>query len=280
MDHAYPALELLLTHDAARAYELADQIDGYNQERQSQTRKVMRAAELQLSNAFPISAAFDRTWPAGVVGLVASRLVHAYQRPAVVVGGNGQHAVGSARAPEGVNILELLRAGEAHALKLGGHARAAGFSVEFDRVPDFIAAVQEAGKHMKAAPVMGMRVDAAVKASLLSWDTLQLLEQFAPFGEGNKPPVLVTRGIMLAAARPVGKDGSHAKCLFMADGKPLEGIAFGLAPDMPKAGGLVDIAFELSRNVYKGRHSLQAHVHDIAPSGHVVIDGGGIVSGI
>lgn len=272
MDHAYPALELLLTHDVVRANELAAQIDGYNQERQSHTAKVLRAVESQLSDTSPVCAAFDRWWPAGVVGLVASRLVHAYHRPAVVIGGNGQHAVGSARAPEGVNILELLRAGEKHALKLGGHARAAGFSVEFDRVKEFLSAVQDAGQHMRAAPVPQMRADAAVGTSLLSWDTLQLLEQFAPFGEGNRPPVLVAKGIKLAATRAVGKDGSHAKCLFVADGRPLEGIAFGMAAAMPKAGGLVDIVFELSRNVYKGRHSLQAQVHDIAPAGQVLID--------
>ena len=102
-----------------------------------------------------------------------------------------------------------------------------------------------------------------------------MLEQFAPYGEGNKRPKLVGRQLELVDWRLVGKTKEHVKFVFRNGDEPLDGIGFGLAQDevlsTVKSGGMVDVLFYLDINEFRGRRVLQLQVRDIAPVGRVRI---------
>jgi len=268
MDHAQPALDLLLSTDEVQVARTLAELEAINQQRQTQTTRVMKEAEagLQLSDQ-PFIFAANESWPAGVVGLVASRLAEKFSRPAIIVGGNGRHAVGSARSPVSVNVLDVLRLGEEHYLKFGGHARAAGFSLLAQNVPKLEQTLRERiGPGLTAGTEEVKNADATVGCELLNWATLQSLERFAPYGEGNRQPRFVVRRLPLISVRPVGKKQEHAKYNFMVGGQLVEGIGFGLAAAVPAEAKEVDVLFHLSANSFNGQRRLQLHVHDIYES--------------
>lgn len=262
MDHAQPALDLLLADDVTSADRAVQTLLAYNRERKRVTRRVLAEAETIVGEATaPCIFAADVRWPAGVVGLVAGRLAQKYGRPAVVVGGNGRHGVGSARGPEGISVLELLRTGETHLLKLGGHARAAGFSVEEHNISAFRQVLQQASIDPSGAPG---GADAIIATSLIDWRLLQLIERFAPFGQGNERPLFVAREVPLVSWRTVGTSGQHAKCVFDIHGQLIEAIGFGIAEDLPRGAANLDILFHVEANEWRGRRSLQLTLKEVA----------------
>lgn len=273
MDHAQPALDLLLAPGEQQAAEIIARLHQYNQDRRASARRVMREAEQLVAPDSPMIFAANITWPAGVLGLAAGRLAEKFSRPAVVVGGNGRHAVGSARAPEGMNVLEVLQAGASHALKLGGHARAAGFSVEAKNMTAFQSAIMSYARERGAAvdPDVSKLAEAVVSSRLLDWNTFDLLQGFEPFGQGNSRPTLVARRLPVVEKRAVGKTKEHAKLTFGIEERTLDGIGFGLAGELAQIGRYADVLFCLEVNEFRGRTSLQLMVKDVAPAGSVAI---------
>lgn len=271
VDHAQPALDLLLAGNEREAEMLVDQLEAANRLRRSLTTRIAREAEAQIDVQAPVVFAQNASWPAGVVGLAAGKLAEKYGRPAVIVGGNGRELVGSARSPQGVNVLDLLKMGEEQTLRLGGHARAAGFSLEESKVGDFKKALmQGAGASVFEANTREVKqADAVVAGGLLSWETLAMIEKMAPFGEENRKPLLVARGMELADFRPVGSDKRHAKCVLMMDGQPHQAIGFGLAEKVAACQGGVDAMFKLEANEWQGRRSLQLGLVDMVRTGEV-----------
>lgn len=270
MDHPQPALDVLLADSEGRAQRLVTQLNGYNQRRQTLTRRILREATDMLDVSLPFLFSANADWPAGVVGLVASRLAEQYARPAIVVGGNGRHAVGSARAPQGSNVLRLLQAGEKHLMKLGGHERAAGFSLAADRITTFYAALQEA--EVAAEPTAAFqRADAIVDQGLLSFDLLELVNTLEPFGEANPKPRFVARGLRVLDARVVGKTQTHGRLVVAGPHEPVEAIGFDLAQDVMRLEQEADAVFSVGLNEFRGRRRMQLVLDEVAPAGGVEI---------
>lgn len=271
IEHSQPALDLLLADDAARAFELAKVLEKYNQTRQTVGRKVAKEAEEQVVLDADVVFAYNIDWPAGVVGLAANQLAKKFGRPAIVVGGNGRHAVGSARTPKGFNILGILEPHKEQFMAMGGHAHAAGFSL----LPDSVDALK---KVLLARSVVSEDDDATLQVaesilhqSLISWDTVQLLTSFEPFGEGNKEPQFIFKRLPLISSRTVGKQANHAKFVFDVQGKKIEGIGFSLATELPSLGQYVDVLGTPTVTHFRGQSRLELLVQDIAPAGKVTI---------
>ncbi len=272
LDHPQPALDLLLASTASEAAQLAGVVEKYNTQRQNVSRKVAREAEAQVVAEAQFVFAFNPGWPAGVVGLAANQLAKKFSRPAVIIGGNGKHGVGSARSPKGSNVLNILEAGREHVLKLGGHAQAAGFSVLHDKINDFHAALTEftkdgAAMSSEEAP---LRIDAVIDEQLLTWQTAEMLAAFEPFGEGNASPVLAVTNVPVSSVRRVGKTGDHLKLGLDIQG-PLDVIGFGLGELAEKIGETIDMAGTLKMDFYQGRARLAFEVLDVAATGKVRI---------
>lgn len=269
MDHPQPALSLLLTDDEHEAQELVRYLVSVNEKRRVLTRQMVSQAEAQMKDSSYILV-HSREWLPGMVGLVAGRLADNYNRPAIVVGSNGKHAVGSARSPEGTNILNFLQETQNVLMKLGGHAQAAGFSLDFTKMNDFEEGLDKASSNYLAATGESVwrNAEAVLSHGLIDWETVRLLESFAPFGPGNDQPEFVLLRMPLVTVRQVGKEGKHLKCSFEVGDELVDGIGFGLGSFMTdKFPRWVDVVAGIEKNEYKGQTRLQLSLKDIVPAG-------------
>jgi single-stranded-DNA-specific exonuclease len=274
IDHAQPALDLLLASTQEQAIKMLVRLNKYNSERQSITRQVMAEAEAQITPQDQFIFVVNPNWPAGVVGLAAGRLSERFARPAIVIGSNGRHAVGSARAPQGANVLTLLQRGEAHLLKLGGHAQAAGFSIAPEKVSAFHTTLQETftQENLEQLAESPVQAEALLAHDLLHWDTVELLERFQPFGQGNPEPLFIATRLALADVRSVGKKQEHAKFTFEIEHELIDGIGFGLFGELnSRMGKYVDAAFYVTADDFRGRSCVQLKIQDIARAGTIEI---------
>jgi single-stranded-DNA-specific exonuclease len=205
-------------------------------------------------------------FPQGIVGLAASRLLDDYYRPAVVVSIEDGVSKGSARSIPEFHITEALDTVSDLLERHGGHAAAAGFTVQTSRLDELAArllALAEAQLgDLLLVPTLS--VDAETPLHELSWDLFRQLEQLQPFGLGNPVPTLVSRGARVVHARAVGAERRHLK-LSVADeaGQSWEAIAFGQGHWIDHLPARVDLAFTLERNEWNGAVALQLNVQDI-----------------
>ena len=211
---ANPAVELLSTQDVGRARLLALELEGLNSRRRLLTSQVLRAALAQIEQDPSLHAGealvlAHPAWPAGVIGIVASRLVELLGKPTALIAiPPGEDGRGSARSVEGVDITAAI-AGQADLLNgFGGHVMAAGFSIPAENMAAFrrglsqaVAAQRAALPVERAAALAALSIDGVLPWGELSLELAGSLERLAPFGAGNPPLALVSRG---SACSPPG----------------------------------------------------------------------------
>lgn len=226
---------LLMSNDDTECQTIAEQLERLNRE-----RRVIEGAALEQADAFAMADAssdscilcWDASWHQGVVGLVAARLRERFDRPAFALAVNGTVATGSARSVPGVDLGELVHAAAAAGLLLkgGGHAMAAGLTIEVDRIPAFRAFLDErlGDRVATLRAAARLHVDASLTARGLTPELVTGLEEAGPFGAGNAEPIVAFPAHRLKAVQAVGTD--HLRITAdAADGTSLSGIAFRAA---------------------------------------------------
>lgn len=267
---AEPSLALLLA-DAESAPERAQVLEAANTERRAIQDRVMTEALAQLGDRDPGPAVViaGEGWPAGVVGIVAAKLVDRYQRPAFVVGidaeGRGR---GSARTAGGVNLYRALCDAAPWLEAYGGHAAAAGFTVRRESMAQLGESLGTTCARLAAGsgPVATARdIDAEVRLAEVDERLAGELAGLGPFGQDNPAPVLVTRDARVTAVRRVG-DGSHLKLTLEDDrGSSRNAIGFGLGDREVAVGARLDLAFLPTVSTWQGRRSAELELADLAP---------------
>lgn len=262
LSHAGAAVDLLLTQDLQEAQTLAQALDDANQARKELEKRTVALAlakvEAEGLGEQAGVVVSDANWHPGVLGLVATRLCQALHRPCIAIGEGGK---GSGRAVMGLDLHKAIAAGEAHLLRFGGHHAAAGVTILAENVPAFRAAFSAAVLEQLGSPpyVPVLKVDLEVPEAAWSMNVLCEVDRLAPFGMENPEPLWVSRNVVIQQKRKVGDN--HLKLQLGAQG--LDAIAFGMAELMGSLPGTVDVAFRLSRNLYRGRESLQLLVEDL-----------------
>jgi single-stranded-DNA-specific exonuclease len=267
---AMPSLALLLA-DAETAAERAQALETANTERRAIQDRVMAEAVELLGDRDPGPAVViaGEGWPAGVVGIVAAKLVDRYQRPAFVVGIDPETGVGrgSARTAGGVNLYRALCDAAPWLDRYGGHAAAAGFTVRREAVGSLSESLAAACSKLAAGsgPVAaGREVDAEVRLADVDERLAQELAGLGPFGQDNPSPVLVTRNVRVSAVRRVG-DGSHLKLTLEDDRATTRtAIGFQLGDREVDVGARVDLAFLPTVSTWQGRRSAELELSDLA----------------
>lgn len=273
MGHAKDALELLTTATGPRATELARFLTDENDRRRATERKITDQAK-KIVAELGYDAKDKRAivvagegWHPGVVGIVASRLVDTFARPAVVLGLNDGVAQGSARSVDGVSIHDALTACGDHLERFGGHAMAAGLTLaagDVDALRDSLVAQVNTmlGEDELIRPT---RVDAEVAFQECTLDMFDSLSKLAPFGRGNPTPRLLLRGAVLdRPSQRMGASGQHLSLSVAYQGRTIRAVAFGMgehAGDLP-GGASVDLVFEPKVNAWKGVRRPELHIHD------------------
>ncbi len=267
---AEPSLAFLLA-DAETAPARAAALEEANTERRAIQDRVMAEALAMIDESDPGPAIViaGEGWPSGVVGIVAAKLVDKFQRPAFVIGidpvaGLGR---GSARTVRGINLYDALATAAPCLDRFGGHAAAAGFTIQRDRVAALAEALGEAVTRLAevSGPVSThIDVDAEVNLGEVDERLAQELSGLGPFGQENPAPLLVTRNAKVTAARRVG-DGSHLKLTLEDDHATTRtAIGFGLGEREIGVGARVDLAFLPTVSTWQGRRSAELELSDLS----------------
>jgi single-stranded-DNA-specific exonuclease len=256
LHRADAGLELILTQSAARASEVAAELDRANGERRQLERRILFQAEAQLKEqgermAYVLAA---EGWHAGVIGIVASRLSERHHRPVVLIALGDGRGKGSGRSIEGFDLLAGLRACAGHLLRYGGHRAAAGIEIEPARVESFAAALSaHAAASLAAQEMVAVeRVDAVVGGDELGMSLAEELQSMAPFGRGNPAVSLMVCEASFRDCRPMG-EGKHARFTVHSRGSRTRAVAFGSGGRLPVGEGVpVEATFALEVNEWGG----------------------------
>ncbi len=248
---AEEALRLLLTETPEEAKALADALENRNAERQELTRQVVKGARERAAerpDAWATVVA-DAAWTAGVVGLAASRLVEDYGRPAVVIAIVGDEGKGSCRSIADVHIAEALDECDDLLIKHGGHAMAAGFSVEQSLIPALTQRLDEVVRRRlgDVRPVPTLRVDAEIEVEAVTARLAAELADLEPCGAGNPRPHFLVRNVRVWGIRQVGADADHLRCKITLGRFTFDAMAFrrGDRADAMTDAGTVDAVVTL-----------------------------------
>ena len=206
-------------------------------------------------------------WHAGVIGIVAARLVDEFCRPTVLIALENGSGQGSGRSISGFALHTALAACEGHLLSSGGHAMAAGLRIDSAEVEAFTAAFHEqAARLITAADLRPrMQLDDEVGLAGLDERLVRDLDRLEPFGCGNPAPRLASGWLdVVGEPRAVGGSGEHLQVALRQDGLMRKGIAFGQAKHR---GTLCDhrrcrVAFQPILNVFNGRRSVELQIQD------------------
>jgi single-stranded-DNA-specific exonuclease len=274
MEDAELALRLLLAADAAEAEPLAARLQGQNLQRQEAVARAMAEAEERVAGIpedAPAIVLGDARWPMGIVGLVAGRLAERYARPTFVASLEGEEAKGSARSVRGVHLVRALGAAGGCLLRYGGHALAAGYSLDPGRLPEFAGLIAAAvAEQLGDAPRERVHaVDATVAVGDLVPGLCAELARLEPCGQGNPEPLLCLRAATVMNASSFGGRGQHLRVhLTDEGGGVIEAVAFnkpGLAAHLPR-GRRVDALFGADLDRWDGVERVRLRLRDLRPA--------------
>jgi len=261
------SVDLLLSEDDNFCDATARRLDELNRERQDIERGITERAERYVEEHFLGAnglVLFDEDWHPGVVGIVAGRISRKYNRPAIVLGNEGDLAKGSGRGLNGFNLVEILGACAACLDSWGGHPMAVGVSLKKARLEEFRAMFDDVIRRGRAgaAAAPGLELSGWIEGVQITEQLMAALEQLQPFGMGNPEPVFGVRGVRLRNRPDVFKEQHFRFAAEDASGRRISGVAWKMADRLPPVGPPLELAIQLNWNHYNGRRTLQLELMD------------------
>jgi len=268
MDSGDPALRMLMAADERRAGEYADELEKMNRTRQEVEERILEEALAQVERIgdpadLPITIAAGEDWHIGVIGIVASRLVEKYYRPALVIGMTDGVGKGSLRSVTGINIYEALAECADLLDAFGGHPMAAGITVREENLAAFSEklslAVGERAVGAPAGPVL--KVDAEWPVNRWEKDLVKQFARLKPHGIGNPEPAFCARGVRVKWARTARKDTLVMEV--SEGGTDIRAVGFRMAHLLPRADDRVDIVYVPEIDNWEGRDEVRLRIKDL-----------------
>jgi single-stranded-DNA-specific exonuclease len=274
------AARLLLASDEAlgdEARALAEQLNTENIRRQQEEAEIVAQArkavetDLEIGSRTVIVVAGEG-WHRGVIGIVASKLVDAFHRPAIVLSTDGDVAHGSCRSIPAFNMLAALESCADAMVKFGGHKQAAGLTIESGRIRELRARVNDFADGCLGPDDLRPRlwIDGALAFKSITEQVASEMTRMAPFGSGNPNPVFSTSRVEIVDGPRRVKD-RHLKMAFRQDGRVLRGIAWRASEReafVTEHRGAIDLAFSLEQDSWNGERYLQLSVADFRAPEH------------
>lgn len=275
LEDADMAVQLILTDDPEEAEQLAEEMDALNKTRQSIVNEITAEAIEEVETRYPIDSnkvlvIGKEGWNAGVVGIVASRLVDRYYRPTIILSFDSEKGIakGSARSIEGFDLFKNLSTCREILPHFGGHPMAAGMTLDLENVAQLrdrlnsLAEEQLTEDHL--IPVTYLDEEVRLEdVHLTSLDEMNLL---SPFGMDNPKPKVLINNVDIANMRKIGSEQNHLKVLVNENGSNLDGIGFGLGAlmDQISPASKISLIGELSINEWNNIRKPQIFIHDLA----------------
>jgi single-stranded-DNA-specific exonuclease len=269
-----PCLRLFLTEDPAEAEAIAEALDKTNTDRQRVEARILEEARDRIRAEFNLSAdrAFvlaDARWHAGVIGIVAARLVDEFRRPVILVALSGDRGKGSGRSIPGFPLHEALARCRACLHGYGGHAMAAGLEIDREQIPSFRSRLIELARDAfpDNLPHPSLPVDAEVTINQIGLSLAREMGRLGPHGAGNPTPVLAVRDAQIAGApRRMGRGGNHVSFVAHQHGATLRAVWWGAADELDRrlnGSRRCDMAFTLATNSWSGTETVELIVQDL-----------------
>ena len=281
LGNAEAAVELLCTDDQDKANDLALELDAVNDKRQDITRTMSKQAE-----DMALAQGYDQPsrrcivlcgddWHPGVVGIVASRMVERFGRPAILLAREGDMLRGSARSIDGFSIYDCIDSAKEYVEKFGGHDMAAGLSLASDQYEAFTEAILKYAMSIDPADLTpALQISSDAELDEINLDLVQGLQPLEPFGRSNPEPILRVQSI-IDKAEPIGQTGSHVALRLRSkvqvkDGSPremfLRAIWFNAAKWLPRLaeGRRVQVLGVPRENRFRGSVTTELEVKDMA----------------
>ena len=268
------AARLLLASDeamGAEARELAQQLDTENIRRQHEEADIVAAARKAVETDLDIGArtvivVAGEGWHRGVIGIVASKLVDAFHRPAIVISTDGEVAHGSCRSIPSFNMLAALESCGEVMSKFGGHKQAAGLTMSSDHVKELRARVNDYADGCLQPDDLRPRIwiDGALGFRSIDEQVASELTSLAPFGAGNPRPIFRASGVEIVDG-PRRLKERHLKMAFRQDGRVMRGIAWRASERedfVAEHRTAIDLAFSLEQDTWNGARYLQLSIAD------------------
>ncbi len=271
MEHANKAVELFISNDPEKAGKIASELNAANEERKKLMNKTELEAIEKLNGKFKpeddfVIVLYDKDWHAGIVGLVASKIVAKYNRPAFILTKDEQNMVrGSARSVHSVNIYESLKKAQGVIESFGGHKLAAGVTLLEDNVGHFRQIINEHLKNTKTIeqfePVLF--IDAEIGNEAITVKDIKMLGKLEPWGEGNPKPLFLIKNAEVEDVKYFKSNTLKFYC--KAGARFYNFILFGHSEtdkEIIKQGHVLDIVFSPSINVWNDEESVVLEVED------------------
>ena len=267
------AVKLLTTDNHYLAVTMARELMAENDRRRIIQENTVEEAIFQVNAHHDLSrekalVLSGEDWHQGVIGIVAARIRDLFQRPTVIIAVENGVGKGSARSMAGFDLYEALTQCRKHLLNYGGHAVAAGLSVNHEALPafadSFLAWADQQLTDEQLQP--NLTVEGECSLNLIDSRFLRFLDSLAPYGPGNRRPVFVTRGVGVAGApRLVGESATHLKCRLVQHKVAFDTIGFDMADHYEKLllNKPLDIAYVVEENEWQGNRKVQLQLKDI-----------------
>lgn len=275
------AINLLMTDDEEKAFQYADRLLEFNEERKKIEKKITDEAFEQIIKNYNFNSlapivVYGTDWHKGVIGIVASRIVDKFNRPTIILSipsdGNCYH--GSCRSYKDIDMMKLLKYANEYILSFGGHKGAAGLKVESKNLDNFIKKLKEyANMNFKEETFIPENIiDTEIFPEEINLNNFDELCKLEPFGEKNKEPIFICKNLKTKVIKKIGSkagsENAHLKITFSTPKDELniiEGIGFYLGEyaDLLPSGRSVDVIFKLADNVWNNKRTIQLLVSDI-----------------
>ena len=271
LDDPNPAIELLTGFDDEEVREIALMIQDKNEERKEIVQAIYEEAKSLVDPNKSVQVLAKEGWNPGVLGIVAGRLLEELGQTVIVLNIEDGRAKGSARSIEAVDIFEALNPHQELFIAFGGHAGAAGMTLEIDKLEALseLLEVYITEKGLDVATKNNLRLDEDLDIEALTIETVKNFERLAPFGMDHQKPVFYIRDFQVENARTMGAGNAHLKLKISKGSANFEVVAFGkgsLATEFAQVKDL-ELAATLSVNQWNGQTALQLMMVDARVDG-------------
>lgn len=263
-------VQLLTTRRMDTAREIAEELNQDNIRRRELEIEIFQQADemtrqqIDFMNERAIVVCGEG-WNPGVIGLAASRLVEKYKWPTILLSRDGDICIGSARSIPGVNIHEAMSTCRDLFIRFGGHAQAAGLTIEAKNVPEFKRRLNEAIRE-QAAPeafIPTEEYDLELELSEMTEAFVDAFSAMQPTGFGNPAPVFCVRGVHTTDVRTIGKDGAHLRMRLAQGSDMRSAIGFRMGDRAANLPEVIEAIITLSINVWQDKRSVQCELRQM-----------------
>ncbi|TDT71405.1 single-stranded-DNA-specific exonuclease [Hypnocyclicus thermotrophus] len=277
LEDAKKAVRLIITNSETEAEYLSKELIEQNNERKDIQNTILEKVEKDIiSRGLDKRGAivsYSRDYHHGIIGIVASKIVDKYYKPTIImeVKETEKIAVASCRSIENFNIMDALNSMKEVFLKYGGHAGAAGFSIEIDKITEFENKLDEYCKKIlgKDDYIKPLKIDRELIIDKISFEFFEKLKLLKPFGFSNPNPIFSIRNIRVTNVRLIGKEKTHLMFDIIKESIYIRNLVWfnnGHMKDNLELNKFYNIAVKLKQEMYKDKYYIKLYVEDIKES--------------